>query len=919
MNPCLAIHNFDLSDVDELFSVEDGILLDDVGHLFSQQTQRLDQDLDSHTGDLLAYESSDMGNNNVDYTQYLYQDGNFNFDIDSLFADKLLCSLDTSTHSDSNQYGSSVDATLMESLFEFDSSSKKNDTPSFGVTAKTEIVNCRESSTLVECTSSPHDVKNAHVNIEDGSNVGQKSNGGEYRDSDLSVPEKLSYSDHQYAMREKPKIQKQCNFKNRLKFRLPVELQIVSQSYTYHDVFSDKNFSKNIYERAIEGINIDSDETLRNTVLRDKKESIEQEGLLVSAIDLSPTYSNIRKYISDRVSPYINSILLYAANAPIVPGLSISEARDKCISNSIFFVKLSECCTKIIKNIEKIPHENFSHLVQDSFFLNSSSILFTTSLVKSDTSVALKKLLIDTVYNLPQSIASVIENLELTEIISGLFSFCHNAYVSKSLLGSVVGIYKSINKEIIKYKPLNNKFSDYKQLFDAAFEKVKKKAKMSIFLHEGILFSPNKSTVELITTHLVSDITEASYKMYLDLYDREKQEYKNIELTEVELTKDNAYNYCREDSSSSSDTNINLYWDPSSVMSFNIYKIALSTVAVDTGDFDNKFICKVQSLLSVKRYLSKTERILCPNLVTTYCRIKDYIVKKLNPLMNEIESTSRAKIEPRHGMYLDEFKSAYLSNSEFFEKLSNSCSNICKDLENEMSSTTNKSPENSLPCNIIQSYVNFTSSGLRISISNRVKNSLSDDILRILIDNIRSLPERIAATIKLLPKSHIIKEYFSLFHDMYVDNKSLLKVKSVFDTIQETIMNDRALIISSEEICERIRKHNSHKKHDPITTINKTKKDTLCSIIDYHPVSGNLSVHKYIKNLVKQSIYPKLKMTLGSNEPVIIRRNFWLIEDKMVIAEGDIKNNLLSKFESDLRLIILRSYRNLCTKKSKNK
>ncbi|WP_176695827.1 hypothetical protein, partial [Candidatus Ichthyocystis sparus] len=163
-------------------------------------------------------------------------------------------------------------------------------------------------------------------------------------------------------------------------------------------------------------------------------------------------------------------------------------------------------------------------------------------------------------------------------------------------------------------------------------------------------------------------------------------------------------------------------------------------------------------------------------------------------------------------------------------------------------------------------------------------------------------PKTIAESIKLVPHADIINGCFSNFYDIYVDNKSLLKAKLIFDTIPLKIINDPLLSKSVDKI--------SLDKIDKIRKQNKIKIRRR-SIINSNLICGKLSTYNYVKKLVKQE-FPTLKDKLS--DPILTIRN-----NKIEIADQKTRDEIFDKLGSDLTETAVISYNRLFVKKHKSK
>lgn len=220
--------------------------------------------------------------------------------------------------------------------------------------------------------------------------------------------------------------------------------------------------------------------------------------------------------------------------------------------------------------------------------------------------------------------------------------------------------------------------------------------------------------------------------------------------------------------------------------------------------------------------------------------IKDYMAEIVNTFMNEFKEKIEVKIKLYHGMDIGELELAYTSNEEFFNGLREHCRTINDSLNNDD--------------NIIDRIIG---PNLRSKLSKKEAINLTKFVSKLLIYNISNLPEKIANAIKLLPKSHLVSEFFSLFHNIYVDNISLLKAKSVFVSVQEKI------------------------------------NDHLQSCGDVKKRCKNLDKDVIISELVEEQLI-KLKKELDDHNIMIICNN------KVSIADEETKNIILSKFKLDL-------------------
>ncbi|WP_176695835.1 hypothetical protein, partial [Candidatus Ichthyocystis sparus] len=128
--------------------------------------------------------------------------------------------------------------------------------------------------------------------------------------------------------------------------------------------------TSNIYERAIKKISIDNNFWFKDSVLEELGDYITSRGFTKSSINLSTTYSNVRKYVLDKISPYINNALT-TTDVLITPGISLSDLACNCVLNNLFFEKLSKNCEEAVKNIKLVPSNYFSSIIQSHICFDS--------------------------------------------------------------------------------------------------------------------------------------------------------------------------------------------------------------------------------------------------------------------------------------------------------------------------------------------------------------------------------------------------------------------------------------------------------------------------------------------------------------------------------------------------------------------
>ncbi|WP_141663755.1 hypothetical protein, partial [Candidatus Ichthyocystis sparus] len=217
-----------------------------------------------------------------------------------------------------------------------------------------------------------------------------------------------------------------------------VKKNIILKYYQHHHInlWHAKSNSRIVYIDAIKKIGIDNNGSFKNCVLEKMSEIIERRNLLKSSIDLSQTYSNIRKYVLDKISSLFEDDTI-DSGILITPGMSISDLRSSCTSNTNFFKKLQKQCGKIAKSIRASTDRYFSRILQTYVCINYKSHSDSTYKHKrikfcSNQNKLLKKLkelIINTILNLPSSIICEINRFNQNGIVNSLFSEVHGVLV----------------------------------------------------------------------------------------------------------------------------------------------------------------------------------------------------------------------------------------------------------------------------------------------------------------------------------------------------------------------------------------------------------------------------------------------------------------------------------------------------------
>ncbi|WP_092343584.1 hypothetical protein [Candidatus Ichthyocystis sparus] len=636
-------------------------------------------------------------------------------------------------------------------------------------------------------------------------------------------------------------------------------------------------FTSIIYEDAIKKIDIDSNGLFIKSVLDKLGTFIISRGITKSSLDLYVTYSNVHKYVLDKVSPYINSIIT-STDLLITSLVPISELSSNCISNSIFFEKFTEKCEEIAKNINSIPDDYFSNIIQ-SYVYSGLNERFRIDCKKSELCSEVKSLIMDTILNLPNSTIDKLKRFKQSEIISGLFSDIHGVYIPKSLIRKLV-LFCNSNKLTND----NGNFKSNLSLLSKLLAKVLSKVKSSPILHEEKLFFPSESTAELLSRYLLSDMYGIPFKFHKKF----KLSISSNDLDEDCTKNASHYDYVNIEPQLLEKTILiptaDYAWNPKFITSLNIYELAISMIDIDKGDFEDSIIDKFKHYPLMKKHLRKKEKIDI-DFSITYNNVKNYILEIFCPFLKEIEEGTKSKTKPVNGMTIDELRSTYISDKELFDKLRKFSTKIINRIKNCRNNTL---------INLIQYHVHLENlKSVAIKKNMKVKY-YNDTISELLVRNISNIEDMIVSAIKSIPNSKIMEGCFSHFHDMYIDNESLLKIKLVFDSVQKKVSNDNLL----NRLLDRIH----------LDIIDKIEKENnIYTILNGHILHGRLSTYSYIRKLVKEE-FPAIKDNL-SNTIMIIRN------DKIEAADQKIRGEILERLRSDLIATTINSYRRLCVKK----
>lgn len=651
--------------------------------------------------------------------------------------------------------------------------------------------------------------------------------------------------------------------------------------------FHPIEFSGNIYEYAVKKINIDDDGLFKDSLLTALNNIIVNRRLDESRIDISLTYSNALNYISSKI--HLSTDIIPSTDVPITYGMSLSDIISSCVSNHAFLKdELPKICEEAVKDISMMDEKSFSDIIQCHIGFGSS---YTLNIFHKKNRICskAKEFILHTIRNLPQSISLTIKEFKKNDIINIFFSEVHGVFISRSSISSLNSFFNSHNHENNRFS--NSNFSNKISLFNSLLAELVDIIKISCVFHEGKVVLLDESTVEVLSKRLLSDMFGVPAKFHKKL----KPSYGNM-AEPTESNSDISLNYLDNTKYSITDTcvknielipKINSRWKPDLVTSLNIYQFSISIINFDKGrdKFENSFADKFLSSLVVDLNARRNIKF---DFSKTYGRVKNYIIEIFRAFSEEIQEETKVKINLYHGMTLSELESAYISNEKFFTKLHEFCNKTIISIENCKDNTL---------IDMMQYTVKLETeiAGLKEIMMERYKKiSISKNIAQLLIDNISAIPKIIKDTIKLLPRSNLIEEYFSSFYNIYVDNVSLLKAKLVFDNIHKKIINDEALssLLGKNFLGGTVDKKKSYK------------------IINSNIVCG-MSTFNYIRHLAREE-YSSLRENMGDSI-MIVRHN--IIE----IADENTKNKILDKLESDLIEVSIKLYRDLCFSQCKSK
>ncbi|CUT18286.1 hypothetical protein (partial), partial [Candidatus Ichthyocystis hellenicum] len=381
--------------------------------------------------------------------------------------------------------------------------------------------------------------------------------------------------------------------------------------------------TSNIYEYAIKKINVDNNCQFKDSVLEELGANITSRGFTKSSLNISKTYANVRKYVLDKIFPYISDAITNT-DVLITPGMSLSDLAYNCVSNSIFFEKLSKICEEAVKNIKLVPSNYFSSIIQSHIYFDSPERLIITS-KKNKLCSAIKLLITETISNLPNNIIHELKKFNPNEIYDGLFVNIHNIHLQKSLMRKIELIFNS-------NKLPNNKFISNLKLLNNLLTKIFIEVESHPVLHEGKIFFLGEHTAKLLSKYLLSDMYRVPTKIHkeLTLYKHTKDD-----ISESNYEKSSETNICDNMKISLLKKPLliprkKFKWSHNPMSPISIYKLALSGIDIDKSDFECSLVDKLKHYCFVIKHLSEKEKINI-DLSITYNNVKNYILETFPP------------------------------------------------------------------------------------------------------------------------------------------------------------------------------------------------------------------------------------------------------------------------------------------------
>lgn len=221
----------------------------------------------------------------------------------------------------------------------------------------------------------------------------------------------------------------------------------------------------------------------------------------------------------------------------------------------------------------------------------------------------------------------------------------------------------------------------------------------------------------------------------------------------------------------------------------SVYEYAVYKINVDeNGELKNAILKEIDNVIKIKGFEESNI-----NLSSTYLNIRKYILYKISPYIDDITRATDITINP--GLSAKDVRDNYISNKDFFDKLSEQCSKIAK--------VVGEIPhEEFIP--LIQGRIFFDSHNfLTLKHKNR-KRRISPTVKNSIIDAISNLSNKIICEIKNFSSIDILKSIFFKFHGAYVTKKFMRNIMDIYSNISRKMVEDKPLKKNFEDYSKLI-------------------------------------------------------------------------------------------------------------------
>ncbi|WP_242641568.1 hypothetical protein, partial [Candidatus Ichthyocystis sparus] len=530
-------------------------------------------------------------------------------------------------------------------------------------------------------------------------------------------------------------------------------------------IYSSK-LTPSLYEKVIEEIEVDEEKLFMRQILEEFNKEIKSNYIEQACIAISNIYSEIRKYISSNLHTHINNIL-HTKDIAITPEISILNIKDKYVSNNFFFGELEKLCKKIEENIQNTDHEKFMYLAKNDIDFISLNCLKEgahgiTSDKENKIALLLKKLIAETIRNLPTKIKLAIEQSDLIDVLNDAFVKIHGVYINKSFVRNLVKICK-YDELMIEDKILE---SDKIKLIK---NKLREELKTSVILRDTNIFSPDESIIVTMINNLLEDISSIfrasttsskignETKKQYSCRPTKRQHQKDEENDEIIHKRKMVYLPVTHEpnvSTSLITNRRNLYCDE---YNYTLYEYAIKKIPLDKNNsFRNALLSELGKANNIR-----VDKRSCSRLSRTYSTINEYIFNKFSPYIKNIRADD---IAVTAGKSVSEIRKLHVSNSAFFEKLSEYCKKIEQTVNEDQSETL---------LGLIQDHVRVgtgTFINTKSEILDEKGRDIITDLLKTLIKTVvRNLPNKVKDMIETeLTQNDIHKAIFVKIHNSHV-------------------------------------------------------------------------------------------------------------------------------------------------------